>query len=107
MQSFSEYLHQRLGIPDDYVAFYSRWADLFRAHLQVSRAEGDNTGAINAFLAGQRSEMSEWQMRQAHKAIHLFIGYRERAEAVPLVAAHARAAVPATRAEVLHGSPRK
>ena len=102
MQSFSEYLHQRLGIPDDYVAFYSRWADLFRTHLQVSRAEGDNTGAINAFLAGQRSEMSEWQMRQAHKAIHLFIGYRERAEAVPFVAAHARALIPATRAEVLH-----
>jgi integron integrase len=83
MPPFNEYLRKRYRCPWDYISFYSRWADLFRSHLEHSGARADDADAINTFLAGQRGEMGEWQMRQAHRALYYYAGYRERHGAAP------------------------
>ena len=84
MPSFNEYLRQRYRCPWDYISFYSRWADLFHSHLEHSGARADDADALNAFLASQRGEMGEWQMRQAHRALYYYAGYRERTGTCPL-----------------------
>jgi integron integrase len=83
MTSFSEYLRQRYHCPWDYISFYSKWADLFRSHREHSGTNTDDSDAINAFLASQREDIGEWQMRQAHRALCYYAGYRERDEAAP------------------------
>lgn len=82
MQPFREYLRLRHQCSEDYIAFYSRWVDLFRSHLESAGAPENDPRIVNAFLASQRSGLSEWQMRQAHRALCYYTGYKERIGAV-------------------------
>jgi hypothetical protein len=83
MSTFGEYLRQRYRCPADYIPFYSRWVDLYRSHSEQSGVQTDDAGTINAFLASQRRTVGEWQMRQAHRALCYYAGYRERGGAAP------------------------
>ncbi len=74
MLSFNEYLRRRYRCPWDYISFYARWAALFRSQLERSGARADDPDALNAFLANQRGETAEWQMRQAHRPCSIMPG---------------------------------
>jgi hypothetical protein len=77
MPSFNEYLRRRHRCPEDYISLYAGWADLFRAHLEQSGARADDQDAFNSFLASQRAGTTEWQMRQAHRALCYYAGYQD------------------------------
>jgi len=102
MISFNEYLRRRYRCPWDYISFFARWADLFRSQLDRAGARTDDPDALNAFLAGQRGETAEWQMRQAHRALCYFAGYQEYAALGTRVASRSSETVPAARDEALH-----
>jgi integron integrase len=101
MPSFNEYLRQRYRCPWDYISFYSRWTDLFRSHLERSGARMGDGDALNTFLASQRGEIGEWQMRQAHRALCYYAGYQERAEAALPEGRRAGATIPSSHNDAL------
>jgi integron integrase len=83
MHRFRDYLLKRYRCPEDYASFYCRWIDLYRSYLRPSGAREDDPVALNAFLTSQRAGLSEWQMRQAHRALYYFAGYRDSHTKVP------------------------
>ena len=102
MPSFNEYLRRRYRCPWDYISFYARWAALFRSRLERSGARADDPDALNAFLADQRGETAEWQMRQAHRALFYYAGYQDHTGSEPQGSTRSGETAPSARDEALH-----
>lgn len=75
MKSFRSFLRENCRIPDKKVPFYMHWVS--RYHAFNSGCSAGNSDQIKPFLKTLSRKQEDWQVRQAERAVSLYLYFKK------------------------------
>lgn len=100
MISYSDFLRQNVHLPERFISYYDHWASLYRKH-QAEAGAGKGMNDFIASLSSHREAYEYWQIRQARRAVSLYLTYLQRTNSTPVNTPFPARSVPASRSEIL------